>query len=102
MAVADLPDLKAYLDDELENELDGSAIEFDELTLTTTASNVHAVLRFLRDDVQTSFICFIDMCAVDYPQRRQRFDIVYHLLSPRQNLRVRVKLATDTETPVPS
>ena len=102
MAVSDLPDLKAYLDEALQNELDGSVIAFNELTMTTTASNIHAVLRFLRDDVQTSFICFIDMCAVDFPQRPQRFELVYHLLSPRQNLRVRVKLSTDAETPVPS
>jgi len=40
--------------------------------------------------------------GVDYPSRAQRFDVVYHLLSPRQNLRVRVKTATDEDTPVPS
>ena len=48
------------------------------------------------------FICFIDVTAVDYPGREQRFDVVYHLLSPRLNQRVRVKVETDEATPVPS
>jgi NADH-quinone oxidoreductase subunit C len=42
------------------------------------------------------------VCGVDWPGRAQRFDVVYHLLSPRQNVRVRVKIATDEDTPVPS
>jgi NADH-quinone oxidoreductase subunit C len=52
--------------------------------------------------VQCQFISFIDLCVVDHPARAKRFDVVYHLLSPRQNQRIRVKLATDEETPVPS
>jgi NADH-quinone oxidoreductase subunit C len=52
--------------------------------------------------VQCQFISFIDAAGVDYPQRRKRFDVVYHLLSPRQNLRIRVKVSADEDTPVPS
>ena len=48
------------------------------------------------------FISFIDISGVDWPEREQRFDVVYHLLSPRQNLRIRVKVETDETTPVPS
>jgi len=44
----------------------------------------------------------IDICGVDWPQRELRFDVVYHLLSPKQNLRIRIKVATDEDTPVPS
>ena len=44
----------------------------------------------------------IDICGVDYPARKERFDVVYHLLSPRLNQRIRVKLTTDEVTPVPS
>ena len=60
------------------------------------------VLTFLRDDPQCQFISFIDISGADYPQREKRFDVVYHLLSPHQNTRIRIKLETDEDTPVPS
>ena len=49
--------------------------------------------------------CFkelVDLCGVDYPEREQRFDVVYHLLSLHHNQRIRVKVETDEATPVPS
>ena len=55
-----------------------------------------------RDDPQCRFGCLIDICGVDYPERERRFDVVYHLLSPWQNRRIRVRVKTDGETPVPS
>ncbi|MGI9356789.1 MAG: NADH-quinone oxidoreductase subunit C [Rhizobiaceae bacterium] len=102
MAVSDLVDMKAHLEEKLEGKIDTAEIAFDELNLTTNTSGVIPVLRFLRDDAQAQFACLVDICGVDYPERRDRFDVVYHLLSPKQNMRVRVKLTTDTETPVPS
>ena len=52
-----------------------------------------SVLTFLRDDAKCQLhVSFIDICGVDYPAREQRFDVVYHLLSPTQNLRIRVKV----------
>ena len=72
------------------------------MNLTTNTSCISPVLRFLRDDVQAQFVCLIDICGIDYPERRERFEVVYHLLSPKQNMRIRIRLATDTETPVPS
>jgi NADH-quinone oxidoreductase subunit C len=102
MDVADLMDLKAYLAEKLGDKLDESVISFEELNLTTTPANIVSVLKFLRDDVQTQFLSIIDVCGVDYPERRQRFDVVYHLLSPRQNMRVRLRVLTDADTPVPS
>jgi NADH-quinone oxidoreductase subunit C len=77
-------------------------IAFGELTLVAEPANIRKVLRFLRDDAACQFSCFIDLAGVDYPERERRFDVVYHLLSPTRNLRVRVKVATDEETPVPS
>ncbi len=78
------------------------AVSHDELTLLVSADAIIDVLRFLRDDPSCRFVCFIDICGVDYPAREKRFDVVYHLLSPYQNLRVRVKVQTDEDTPVPS
>ncbi len=78
------------------------AMSHDELVLHTSGDKIIDVLRFLRDDPSCQFVCFIDICGVDYPAREHRFDVVYHLLSPYQNTRVRVKLQTDEDTPVPS
>jgi NADH-quinone oxidoreductase subunit C len=78
------------------------AIAFHELTVTAKAADIIAVMRFLRDDPRCQFVNLIDITALDWPGREQRFDVVYHLLSPKQNARVRIKVATDETTPVPS
>ena len=80
----------------------GSRVQFGELTLTTDRDCILALLRVLRDDPDCRFISLVDICGVDYPEREERFDVVYHLLSPNRNLRVRIKLSTDEATPVPS
>ncbi|NJL08516.1 MAG: NADH-quinone oxidoreductase subunit C [Methylacidiphilales bacterium] len=80
----------------------GYDIALGELTFTAEAGRVVEVLRFLHDDPACRFIAFVDLCGVDWPAREKRFDVVYHLLSPQKNLRVRVKVATDELTPVPS
>ncbi|MEX1083310.1 MAG: NADH-quinone oxidoreductase subunit C, partial [Xanthobacteraceae bacterium] len=79
-----------------------ASVDFGELTLFVELGDIVDVLSFLRDDVQCQFISFVDLCGVDYPAREKRFEVVYHLLSPRQNQRIRVKLTTDEDTPVPS
>jgi len=86
----------------LPNAVAGYAVAFRELSLTVNARDIVAVMRFLRDDPRCQFWNIIDITAVDWPSRERRFDVVYHLLSPKQNLRVRVKLETDETTPVPS
>ncbi|MEZ5880007.1 MAG: NADH-quinone oxidoreductase subunit C [Nitratireductor sp.] len=73
-----------------------------ELTVLAKREQIVELMRFLRDDSQTMFWNIIDLCGVDYPQRKERFEVVYHLLSPRLNARLRVKVSTDEETPVPS
>jgi NADH-quinone oxidoreductase subunit C len=80
----------------------GCAVANGELTVHAKASDVVAVARFLRDDPACQFVNIIDITAVDWPSREQRFDVVYHFLSPRLNQRVRLKVATDEVTPVPS
>lgn len=82
--------------------LQRSAIAYDELTITVAREDIVGVLTKLRDDPKCLFEVLIDICGVDYPERAERFDIVYHLLSPRLNQRIRVKIATDEATPVAS
>jgi NADH-quinone oxidoreductase subunit C len=80
----------------------GFEVAYGELTLHAEAKDINTVLTFLRDDAECRFVCFIDICGADYPEREQRFDVVYHLLSPYKNHRVRVKVQTDEATAVPS
>ncbi len=64
---------------------------FGELTLHCEAGAILEALTFLRDDPDCQFVCFTDITAADYPRREKRFDLVYQLLSPRKNARVRVE-----------
>jgi NADH-quinone oxidoreductase subunit C len=79
-----------------------STIAYGELNIEADPQQIIKTLRFLRDDAECRFVCFIDICGADYPEREKRFDVVYHLLSPYKNQRIRVKVRTDEETPVPS
>ncbi len=80
----------------------GHAVTNGELSLNVNAADIVAVATFLRDDPRCGFVCFIDVTAVDWPQREKRFDVVYHLLSPTRNKRIRIKLEVDEATPVAS
>ncbi|MEM8795777.1 MAG: NADH-quinone oxidoreductase subunit C [Pseudomonadota bacterium] len=97
-----LADYADYLTSELGGAVDEVVIAYDELTVTVAASALIDVLRFLRDDGQSTFVNLVDICGVDWPGRKRRFDVVYHLLSPRQNMRVRVKVQADEDMLVPS
>jgi NADH-quinone oxidoreductase subunit C len=80
----------------------GSTFALGELTLTVDPVRVIEVLRFLRDDPAAQFVSIIDISGADYPEREKRFDVVYHLLSPKLNRRIRVKVMTDEEAPLAS
>jgi NADH-quinone oxidoreductase subunit C len=88
--------------DALGPSIEGTTIAHGELTLRAKAADIVAVLRFLRDDPRCQFWNITDITAIDWPGRQNRFDVVYHLLSPKLNLRVRVKIEADETTPVAS
>ncbi len=73
-----------------------------QLQMVARRENIREVLRFLRDDVHCQFVAFTDICGVDYPDRAERFEVVYHLLSPHQNARARVKVPVAEGEAVPS
>ena len=94
--------LAGHVEKSLPGKVTGSAIAYGELTLHAEASAILDVLTFLRDDPDCAFLNIVDICGADYPAREKRFDVVYHLMSPKHVLRVRVKAETDESTPVPS
>lgn len=75
---------------------------FGELTITVKAEAILDVLTHLRDAPNCLFKSFTDISGVDYPSRERRFDVVYHLLSPKYNRRIRVKAEVDERTPIAS
>jgi len=95
-------ELSEFLAESLGSKLLSSATTFGELTLVVASADIVEVATFLRDDPQCQFKSFVDICGVDYPQRVDRFEVVYHLLSPRLNHRIRIKVRTGEDEPVPS
>jgi NADH-quinone oxidoreductase subunit C len=77
-------------------------IAFDQLTISVDVRKIVEVMKYLRDDPALRFINITDVTAVDYPGREKRFDVVYHLLSPTLNERIRVRAEADETTQVPS
>ncbi len=73
-----------------------------ELTLIVDRPRIADVAKFLRDGPALRFKTLIDICGADFPERAERFEVVYHFLSMYENLRVRLKVATDAATTVPS
>ena len=73
---------------------------FGELTLTTHRYTIIDVITWLRD--HAGFVSIVDVCGVDYPEREERFEVVYHFLDPKKNIRIRIKVMTDDVEPVPS
>jgi NADH-quinone oxidoreductase subunit C len=94
--------LDVRLKEGLNDRIASSVLAYGELTVTVPKNDIIEVLTFLRDDPECRFVSFIDISGADYPEREERFDVVYHLLSPKKNMRVRIKVQADEETPVPS
>ena len=94
--------LGATIKNALGASVTGYEVVRGELSVSAKAADIVKLATFLRTDPACQFICIIDITAVDWPGREQRFDVVYHFLSPRLNHRIRVKAQTDETTPVPS
>ena len=77
-------------------------VEHGQLIVTVPRGRLVEAMTVLRDDPKLLFEQLIDVCGVDYPDRPERFEVVYNLLSVSLNLRLRVKVLTDEDTPVPS
>src|SRR3954452_2192363 len=80
----------------------GHTIAYNQLTVTVLPEKIVAVVRYLRDDPGCRFISLLDVTAVHYPSRAKRFDVVYPLLSPTDNTRVRVRAEAGETAQVPS
>ena len=92
----------ATLQAKLGAAITGGETAFGEVTLHAEPAQILSVLKTLQSDADLRFVSFIDLCGADYPEREKRFDVVYHLLSPYKNSRVRIKVQVDEAGEVPS
>jgi len=97
-----LQELSEYITGTLSQEVVETKIGSDELIVVVRREVIVKVMTFLRDDVNCQFKQLMDVCGVDYPGRENRFEVVYNLLSLTHNMRLRIKVNTDADTPVPS
>jgi len=97
-----LQELGEYIAQANDRVVVAAYVRLGELMIDARPEGLIALLTFLRDDPRCLFKQLVDVCGVDWPEREKRFDVVYNLLSLKNNQRVRVKVATDESTPVPS
>ena len=77
-------------------------IALDELSVHVETSEIQKVLVFLRDDINCQFKLLMELCGVDYPERENRFEVVYCLLSLSRNIRLKIRVSANERIPVPS
>jgi NADH-quinone oxidoreductase subunit C len=97
-----LKDLGEYIAGVLPQDITSTELVLDELVVHARAPGLVKVMTFLRDDVNCQLKQLMDVCGVDYPEDEQRLEVVYNLLSLTHNNRVRIKVRTDEDTPIPS
>jgi len=86
-----LTDHGEHISSSLEDAVSRFEVVAGELILTVPHDRIGQALTFLRDDGLCQYRTLVDIAGVDWPAREKRFDVVYHLLSMRQNQRVRIK-----------
>ena len=97
-----LQELAAHIEMKRSDDVVSTDIAFGELTITITSQSVAGFVEFLRDDPNCMFSSLVDITAIDWPERPERFDMVWQFLSMYRNQRIRVKAAIREETMVPS
>ena len=97
-----LLDLSSHIQTKFPDDIESSEIIVGELVVTVSLPAIQKVAKFVRDDANCLMKICADVCGVDYPEREQRFEVVYNLLNMKHNLRLRLKVKTDEDTQVPS
>jgi NADH-quinone oxidoreductase subunit C len=80
----------------------GHSVAFNQLTVSVDLAKIVDVVRVLKTDPRFRFVNFTDVTAVDYPGRENRFDVIYHFMSPVLNERIRLRGEANETTQVPS
>ena len=94
--------IEKLINGELSSKILGSEINFGELLIKTSVSEIQDVLKFLKIDSRFKFKQLIDIAAIDYPNDDKRFELVYLLLSIENNFRVKISIKLETNEKIPS
>ena len=94
--------LKSYIETKLPESVVSSKLVNGELTVSIVLSSLVTFMAFLKTDQHCNFSTLVDITVVDYPNRENRFELVYHYLSMYQNQRIRVKMGVNEDHIVPS
>ena len=97
-----LTELKEHIETALAQDIVTASLDHGELTICVVPEHIVQVLKFLRDDARCGFRVLVDVCGADYPGRKNRIDVVYHLLSMTRNVRIRVKAKIPQDGSIPS
>ncbi len=97
-----LKELGALLELKQSDAVMGWDVEFGELNVDVTPSQIVSFVEFLKNDASCQFSSLVDITAVDYPGRAKRFDVIYHFLSMYQNHRIRLRVSVREDEMVPS
>ena len=100
--IESLTDLGEHCEAGLGPCIQNHVVAHGELTVVVDRGHIVKTIKFLRDDPRCQFHNLIDICGVDWPERAERFDVVYHLQSLTLNQRIRVKVHADERSAVPS
>lgn len=102
MSNDNLTALAEYIEMTMQPAIVSRDIIADELIFTVKREELRKFMTFLFNDANCDFKQLLDVCGVDYPERDERFEVVYNLLSLKHNLRLRVKVRVGENTPVDS
>ena len=102
MSSEGLVKLKSYIETKLPESVVSSKLVNGELTVSIVLSSLVTFMEFLKTDQHCNFSTLVDITVVDYPNRENRFELVYHYLSMYQNQRIRVKMGVNVDHIVPS
>lgn len=102
MSVENIEALGEYIEATMQPALLKTEVVHGELVCTVRREALRRFMAFLLNDANTEFKQLVDICGVDYPDRDERFEVVYNLLSLKHNFRIRVKVKTTENTPVDS
>ena len=102
MSSEGLVKLKSYIETKLPESVVSAKLVNGELTVSIVLSSLVTFMEFLKTDQHCNFSTLVDITVVDYPNRENRFELVYHYLSMYQNQRIRVKMGVNEDHIVPS
>ena len=94
--------LEKLVNAELTSKIKKTKIEFEELIIETNSDEIKEVIQILKSDDKFRFIQLIDIAGVDYPADKNRFNLVYLLLSHEKNIRIKILIKFDIKTVIPS